>query len=149
MSEEPEKRLHCPYTCGYRRKRDVDPVIYNPRLKLPHRCEVNPDCVYPHQLNLMSQLIASGELLIKRFDPEKLISEIELLSSLPDHLKRTYKVIRKAERISAEELSEITGLSRAVESGKANQLIQITKSRADIRVVKERDGRKVNFYVEE
>ena len=149
MPEEPKTHLQCPHPCRYRRKKDIDPIIYNSRLKLPYNCEVNLACVYIHQLNLMSQLIASEELLIKRFDPEKLVSEIEILSGLPDHLKRTYKEIRNAERISAKELAEITGLSRAVESAKANQLIQITKSRADIRVRKERDGRKVNFYIEE
>ncbi len=147
MAEAPEKRIYCSRHCRYRGKGDVDPIIYDSRLKFPYSCEVNSDCIDIHQLNLMSQLIASGELLIKRFDPEKLVSEIEILSSLPDHLKQTYKEIRNAERISAEELSEITGMSRAVESAKANQLIQITKS-ADIRVKKERDGRKVNFYIE-
>jgi hypothetical protein len=61
---------------------------------------------------------------------------------LPDHLKKTAKVIYKTGRANADEVAQHTTRARAVESGYLNQLVIMGN------IKKERVGRKTYFFVE-
>lgn len=68
--------------------------------------------------------------------------EIDILTNLPDHLKRTALTLEKLSRATAEEVAAQTKRARAVESAYLNQLVIMGYFK------KERIGRKTFFYVE-
>jgi hypothetical protein len=66
---------------------------------------------------------------------------VELLLSLPDHLRKTFVTLRNLRRATAKDVAKRTCRARAVESSYLNHLVVMKH------VNKERTGRKVYFYV--
>ena len=67
--------------------------------------------------------------------------DVMTLLALPDHLRRTASIVCDQGRITAQDVSDMTRRSRAVESGYLNQLVQMGYLRKD------RGGRRVYFSV--
>ncbi len=68
--------------------------------------------------------------------------DVMTLLSMPDHLRKTAMTLCRLGRATADEIAEQTRRARAVESAYLNQLVIMGYLK------KERNGRKVYFYVE-
>jgi len=66
-------------------------------------------------------------------------SSNSIVLSLPDHLRKTYTAVMMYDRVTADDVSEVTKRARAVESSYLNQLVTMGQ------LTKGRNGRKVYF----
>jgi len=73
--------------------------------------------------------------------PPQLLDSSALLA-LPDHLRKTANVALRMGRVTAQDIADVTKRERAVESAYLNQLCTMGYLK------KERDGRKVFFWIE-
>jgi hypothetical protein len=88
--------------------------------------------------SLLEQVVSSQQELIERSKGGKFIIgaaeennptedglDVGILLRLPDHLRKTMLALAKLIEGRADEVSEITGRARAIESGYLNQLVRL------------------------
>ncbi len=89
------------------------------------------------QEELLQRTTKSYPDKIRKLDPD-----VMTLLTIPSALRKTAITLFKLKEATAEDLSKETGNKRAVESGKANELVRMGYLR------KRREGRKTYFYIE-
>jgi len=92
---------------------------------------VRLDRIFQELLNIRHRL-DDIEKMFSNWNPQPLHVPESKLLSLPDHLRKTYVIVASAGECSATQVSNLTGRSRAIESGYLNQLVRmgwITKRR--------------------
>lgn len=79
--------------------------------------------------------------VVKELEGLKVKVDVGRLLRLPDHLRQTFIALAKVGEGTAEDVSNITGRARAIESAYLNQLTHLGYA------VKKRKGKKVYFTV--
>ena len=85
--------------------------------------------------NHLEEMISLQKEILEKLSPKKMTEEIDenssnglsvsVLLKLPDHLRKTMIALSKLIEGRADEVANITGRARAIESGYLNQLVRL------------------------